>query len=781
MIGFISVNIFRREPFLATDASRFIGTMYPQLGAMVMAFHSRPTLLLGRPLVCHRTQTQEEKKAALGAKTSEADFMASVERRNAIYFSHPFFAMTDSLIDAGAFSPRDIVKIRENTVIHGHLIDFFIDTVRKSLAYPDRFTEADWKMTKAFFDRLPLGVKRKLRLRSILGKGVRAARRASFRSRNVSAPRAAAPAKPLTVSVITPSYNQGEFLGDCLESVRSQTVVPIEHFVFDPGSSDKSREIASSFEHVTLVAEPDKGQSDAINKGFQRVKGDIIAWVNSDDMYADEKVFERVLARFAAPDAPDIVYGRGNFVDEKGNFLREAYVNKKPKTFPQRFQHEDGVLQPALFMRREVVEKIGLLNESNHYSMDYEYWIRCMKAGIRFAYIDDLLAIARYHTSNKTYGERGSSYNEVCSLMLEQFGYVNHIWLRRYAEFLAEGYDGVLARVANKGTKDQAKIDSIYRDLLAAYNGTYDVFTLLEQKASEKGYGDTLREMRSLGLGRVTPCRPVSLDLKQEKGSVLYTVGPRRWAFDAKWKQEQIEKAHAFLRERIAARKNDTCVIVGNGPSLNKTDLTLLEGQDVIISNNAFLSKELLHYGTYHTVVNFLVAEQSAHHINRLDEIPKILPYWLSYCVNPGPNTFFVDAVGYPEFSTDMFKNMSWRHTVTFFNMHLAYGLGYRKAVMIGFDHNFKQSAGVKEQEIILSDEDDENHFHPDYFRGKKWQAADVDMMEAMYKLAKAAFEADGRKIVNATVGGKLELFERQSLADALREPVSRARVQQAE
>src|SRR5690606_13478742 len=149
--------------------------------------------------------------------------------------------------------------------------------------------------------------------------------------------------------------------------------------------------------------------------------------------------------------------------------------------------------------------------------------------------------------------------------------------------------------------------------------------------------------------------------------------------------------------------------------------------------------------------------------------VHKVLPYWLAYCLNPGDDTYFVDAVGHAEFSTDMFKNMSWRHTVTFFNLHLAYGLGYRNVILIGFDHNYVQPKHVKEQEVIHEYEDDANHFHKDYFKGKKWQAADVDMMEEMYRLAKAAYDADGRTIINSTVGGKLELFERMPLEEALK------------
>ncbi len=572
----------------------------------------------------------------------------------------------------------------------------------------------------------------------------------------------------LTISVITPSFNQAEFLKECLDSVSQQTLKPIEHLVFDPGSTDGSRAIAAAHPGVTLVAEPDEGQSDALAKGFDRVRGDIIAWVNSDDCYMDEGVFARVAERFAAPDAPDIVYGRGIYINEKGEPLRDVYINKRPETLSWRFQQEDGILQPATFIRRASVARVGRLSKHLHYSMDYEYWIRSVKAGLKWAYLDANLARARYHIHNKTYGLRAHSYREVCDMMLAQFGYVSHHWLRRYAEFIAEGWDGVLAHSGTAAARDQAAVEREYAALLRAYNTNADTWARLQEHAADKGYGDTLAEMKKLAIAPPTPCHTIPLDTQYEPGFVAYTVAQRRWAYAAGWKKEQIKKSHAFLRAAITARKTDVCIIAGNGPSLAKTPWDLLKDQDVIISNNSFLKPDLVKLAKYYTVVNYLVAEQGCQHINRLQGPAKVIPYWLSYCINEGPTTYFVDAVGYPEFSTDMFKNMSWRHTVSFFNMHLAYGLGYRTVILIGFDHSYQQAAGVKEAEIICSDQKDENHFDPAYFQGKKWQAADVTQMENMYRLAKAAFEAGGREIVNATAGGNLELFRRASLAECL-------------
>ena len=765
VIGFISVCVFKREPFVAVEPTPYVGTMYPQLGALLQAFHSRPVLLIGDPLVCHRTLTSNEKRTALGTKSTEAAFMSDVAIRNATYFSHPYIAMLDRLIGLGALSPHDVASIREHTVINGLLVDFLIDSVALHRHLGLEATDEEWDRTRRFFDRVPLTPGQRVKIDPLLPTAVSPAGGVAGRSEA----RADWGVRPLTISVITPSYNQGPFLERCLASVRDQTYAPIEHLVFDPGSADESRAIAGAFPHVTLVGEPDSGQSDAVNKGFQRATGDIIAWVNSDDLFADPGVFARVIARFDAPDAPDVVYGRGVYIDEHDNVLRDVYVNRDPSSLSHRFHHEDGILQPALFMRRSVIDRVGLLRTDRHYTMDYEYWIHCVERGVTFAFIDANLALARYHRSNKTYGMRGNSYAEICAMMHEHFGYVHHVWLRRYAEFLAEGHDGVLANAATSGIGDQQAFDVQYRRLLAAYDGGHDVAELLLRRQCESGYGDTRNELERVDLAERVPCKEIPLDQATEPGHVCYTVGPRRWAFDAAWKRAEIDRCHEFLRQRIDARETDTCVIVGNGPSLNRSDLSLLEGHDVIISNNAFLDSDLQRHATLFTVVNYLVAEQSRSQIHLLQGPEKIVPYWMAYCLDPGPDVHFVDAVGHAAFSTDIFTNMSWRHTVSFFNLHLAYGLGYRRVVLIGFDHSYQQDSAAVEQDILHSYADDVNHFSQDYFRGKRWQAADVLMMEKMYCLAKDAYEEDGRVIINATEGGKLELFQRQELSQALR------------
>jgi len=492
VLGFISVNIFRRRRFQRVDMSAYMGTMYPQLGAMLEAFHDRPVRLLGRPLVCHRTQTPDEKRAALGHKAGEADFMSDMRRRNAQFFSHPYVAMLDELVRRGAFSPADVAAIRENTVIEGLLVDFLVDCLRLNGELLANSTSADaWRRSRRFFAGLPLEAKTRARADEVFV-------------------RYAPPQARLTVSVVSPSFNQAEFLPDCLRTVAEQTHPAIEHLVFDPGSTDGSREIAAGWPGVTLVAEPDEGQSDALNKGFSRVRGDVVCWLNSDDQLASPEVFERVLQRMAEPDAPDIVYGRGVYIDEHGKHLREAYVNRDPSTLPWRLALEAGIMQPALFMRRSVLQRVGPLRKDLHFSMDYEYWIRCIRAGIRFAFVDEVLAVARYHLNNKTYGQRGKSYAEVCRMVQSHYGYVGHSWLRRLAEFEVDGHDGVLARADNAGTRDPAQLERQYAELMASHNGGAEATAALIATDGRPGFDSTLREMQKLGLMPATPLPPTT-------------------------------------------------------------------------------------------------------------------------------------------------------------------------------------------------------------------------------------------------------------------------------
>ena len=273
--------------------------------------------------------------------------------------------------------------------------------------------------------------------------------------------------------------------------------------------------------------------------------------------------------------------------------------------------------------------------------------------------------------------------------------------------------------------------------------------------------------MNFLGNSFLNNCIELPVGKKRKWGYKTYKFGDRRIAFRSKWRQGLIRRDLARLSLMAKFPKGDTCIVVGNGPSLNKIDFGLFEGHDVIISNNAFEDEDLLHRASYFTVVNYLVAEQSFVRIDALKQVTKVFPVWLSYCLSGCPDTCFVEADSRAKFYSKAWR-FSCRHTVSHFNLHLAWHLGFKKVVLVGFDHNYVQPEGTKEGDIILSDGEDPNHFFSSYFQGRKWQGANVERMEEMYRLAKVAFQADGRSIINATVGGKLEVFPRQELVQAL-------------
>jgi glycosyltransferase involved in cell wall biosynthesis len=234
----------------------------------------------------------------------------------------------------------------------------------------------------------------------------------------------------MRVDVITPSFNQGVFIERTLQSVASQAGAEITHLVFDAASTDDTVPILQRFSPaVRWVSERDRGQAHAVNKGICAGDGEIIGWLNSDDIYYPGAV-ARVVAYFSEHPESDVVYGMADHIDREGRPF-EAYPTE-PWDF-ERLQQTCFICQPALFLRRRVVETHGLLDESLHYCMDYEYWLRLGKAGVRFGYLEHKLAGSRLYSDNKTLGSRAKVHREINDMFKNLFGKVPDRWLFNYA------------------------------------------------------------------------------------------------------------------------------------------------------------------------------------------------------------------------------------------------------------------------------------------------------------------------------------------------------------
>ncbi len=199
-------------------------------------------------------------------------------------------------------------------------------------------------------------------------------------------------------SIITPSYNSEKYISDTIESIENQSIQDVEHIVVDGASDDDTINIVNKYQGITLISEPDNGQSDAINKGLKKASGDIVAWQNADDIYLPH-CFERVADFFEENSDVKMVYGYYQRIDPQVKKLADVHPPsyKKWKFKYGRFYP----VQPSVFFRKEVFEELGYLDESLHYCMDIDLYCRIV-GRYKIGRIPHMLGAFRVHDESKT-------------------------------------------------------------------------------------------------------------------------------------------------------------------------------------------------------------------------------------------------------------------------------------------------------------------------------------------------------------------------------------------
>ncbi len=246
-------------------------------------------------------------------------------------------------------------------------------------------------------------------------------------------------ASPLPrISLVTPSLDQGKFLRETIESVLSQQYPSLEYFVQDGGSTDESLAVLREYEgRIPFVSEKDRGQADAINRGLSRTTGEILGYLNSDDLLLPGAL-RAVGEAFASDPELVLVYGRALSIDAEGRPLGRCLTKEWE---PGRLGDFCFVTQPAAFWRRRVSSELGPFDESLHHTMDYDFWLRLADRypATAVRYLERDLAAARWHAGAKTVAGWDRALEEIFALVSRRRGYVSLWWLVAKWDHLLDG------------------------------------------------------------------------------------------------------------------------------------------------------------------------------------------------------------------------------------------------------------------------------------------------------------------------------------------------------
>lgn len=235
------------------------------------------------------------------------------------------------------------------------------------------------------------------------------------------------------ISIVTPSYNQGQFLEQTIRSVLLQNYPNLEYIIIDGGSTDESVEIIRRYEPWLSywVSEPDRGQSHAINKGFARASGEIMAWLNSDDYYAPDTL-RTAAAVLSQPSAQAMVgHTMAVFQDGRAPVLGRGEYESRLRIL--KFWKGYRMHQPSIFWRRALFEKVGLLREDLHQIMDFDYWLR-MAEHVDFVNVDQVLSYCNQHPAAKTSDNCAQARRD---MWMSRHEYWGAKWSRDYWELQA--------------------------------------------------------------------------------------------------------------------------------------------------------------------------------------------------------------------------------------------------------------------------------------------------------------------------------------------------------
>jgi glycosyltransferase involved in cell wall biosynthesis len=227
-------------------------------------------------------------------------------------------------------------------------------------------------------------------------------------------------------SIVTPSYNQGRFIRDCVESVRTQTGPDWEHIVIDAGSTDETLSVLKEYPHLQWTSEKDNGMSDGINKGFLKATGDWVMWLNADD-YLVPDALGRVADHARLHPQADVIFGECVFVEKSRKPIRRWVGH--PFEFNMLLLCGCYIPSTSTFLRRSIIQAGHLVDLKYKVCMDFEYYLRLSHAGYRFSYLPEALACFRWHESNTSKVFAGRRWEERLEIQRHYLALLHRSWL----------------------------------------------------------------------------------------------------------------------------------------------------------------------------------------------------------------------------------------------------------------------------------------------------------------------------------------------------------------
>jgi len=258
------------------------------------------------------------------------------------------------------------------------------------------------------------------------------------------------------ITIITPSYNSCKYIEKTINSVLNQNYPNLEYLIFDGGSTDGTIDIVKKYKNnLKWVSENDKGQSDAINKGLLSASGEILSWINSNDIYLPG-AFNFVVQYFI--DNPDIgfVFGKAKFISEDDNFLVDYNDGGSIKDYLEMNEQFNGhfykllnencgwIPQQSAFWRKKIIEDVGLINTELHYAMDYEYWLR-IGLVCKINFINEYIGGFRIHDNSKTNNAR-KQWAEILKI---NYKYGGKLFSPIHKRFLKLGINSLIKKINN--------------------------------------------------------------------------------------------------------------------------------------------------------------------------------------------------------------------------------------------------------------------------------------------------------------------------------------------